>query len=73
MGLGWVLGQVLGGLRGGKLGAKIDQVGPKSPACPKKYFFFATFWVVKKTGQLKKPKTDRGDHRPPQVEALGGG
>ena len=71
MGLGWVLGQILGGFRGGKLGAKIDQVGPKRPACPKKKG--EIFWVVKTTGQLKKPKGVHSTHRPAEVGALGGG
>ena len=73
MGLGWVLGQILGRLRGGKLGAKIDQVGPKRPVCPKKCFVGEIFWVVKTTGQLKKQKGVHDTHLPPEVGALGGG
>ena len=39
----------------------------------RKNMFWATFWVVKKTGQLGKPKKVRGDHFPPEVAALGEG
>ena len=73
----WVLdgysGRFWGGSGGGKLGAKIDQVGPKRPVCPKKSFIGEFFWQLKKRGQLKKPKGCHATHLHPQVGALGGG
>ena len=36
--------------------AKIDQVGPKNPVCPKKSFVGEVFWVLKKQVNLRSQK-----------------